>query len=474
MIIPPHAAIAFNPNATYLIEPLNGAGVDLNAQADGGVTTLHLAVLANNLSVVTTLLDADADPGIRTYEGELPLHVTGKCADSSVLSALPDAGSEPTEKDVTRKTAFDCRKDRKRTGKQYFCLGQEGKTMGTRISLTKSCLAIVALALMATLSTVPRAAGFDRISCYSFYDEQEPITVSGIFLERESGRETRLFLAPKAGHGCVIRFEDGGEIAIDSADYTQSIGVCRDVETGSDNAIVLNSAGQYHNIQIWSVDPESEFPVLLYSEPWSDEVSPSGFDLLVSSDGACRWRGRRDADQTFLAAMAALRIDTESDAGYPEIELPTRPIAPETARHWLNKLKDVANLEGAIYADEAGANSWRIIQVFRDTASYDDAGGVVLVFDRQKKSWQAIFNLQTGYPKELVHSLRGMIVEGDTLIASLCLDCFGWGLYFDHAIDLRSYRARIIEPGDGTIRPSEDGNKTIHGFDYDSFLESDP
>ena len=350
--------------------------------------------------------------------------------------------------------------------------------MSPRVTLVKSCLATVVLALMAILSTAPRAEEYDGVSCYGDYDEQEAIAIGGNFLGRESGRETRLFLVPNAEHGCVIRYEDGGEVGFGCADSTYSIGVCRDVETGHDHAIVFKSAGQYHDIQTWSVDRETEFPMLLYSEPWTDSVYPSGegvggIDLLVSPDGACRWRERRDEHQTFLAAMAALRIDTNIDVSYPEFELPTRPIAPEAARHWLTKLKDVATLEGAIYADEAGAKSWRIIQVL-GYAPYSDAGGVVLVFDRHQKTWQAIFNLQTGYPKQFVYPLRGMIVEGDTLFASLCLDCFGWGYYFDYAINLRSYRVRNIEPGNDTIGPSDDGNISILEFDYDTFLESDP
>ena len=348
----------------------------------------------------------------------------------------------------------------------------------------QTCPVIVALALMAVLSTAPRAAGADTIFCQNDY-EQETVTISGFFLGREAGRKTRLFLnkkpvrlEPKPEGGCVIRHEDSDDVGINwVADYAGFEGVCLDVKTGRDHAIVHEGAGQYFDIQIWSADPVTGSPVLLYSEAWGDSVYPAGddrwgLDLLVSADGVCRWRERQEAHQSFKAAMAALRIGNVVDANHPEFDLPTRPILAESVQHWLPILKNVATLEGAVYADDAGRNAWWVVQVLGKTLC--DAEGVVLLFDRQRKSWQTIYDVRSGCSKVLNYPMRGMVVKGGQLVVSGCMECNGWGLYHDYSIDLRSYRATVIDHDSSTIKPAEDDNPIIHEFDHDIFLRSDP
>ena len=58
-----------------LVEALVDAGGDLSARDASGLTPLHAAGLARNLSMIEALLEAGADPNARTDVGESPLHL---------------------------------------------------------------------------------------------------------------------------------------------------------------------------------------------------------------------------------------------------------------------------------------------------------------------------------------------------------------------------------------------------------------
>ena len=257
--------------------------------------------------------------------------------------------------------------------------------------------------------------------------------------------------------------------------YASFEGVCRDPETGLDHAIVLKGSGQYFDIQIWSVDSASGNPILLHSEGWGDSVYPPGYewglDLLMAKDGACRWRERQDADKSFKAGMAALRIGTTVEANEREIDLPTRPLPAAAVRHWLAALKNAATFEGAVYADGLGRDSWLVVQVLGKTLC--DAPGVVLVLDRRAGSWRTIYDVPSGCSKTLNYPLRGMVVKGDRLFASICKECDSWGLYNDYAIDLRSYRATFLDSRNGELGSYDDENPIIHGIDEDLLAHPD-
>ena len=213
-----------------------------------------------------------------------------------------------------------------------------------------------------------------------------------------------------------------------------------------------------------------------YSEAWGDSVYPVGeewgLDLLVAADGACRWRERQDAHQSFKGAMAELRIGAIVEWDNPEFDLPTRQIPAESVRCWLSVLKDAATLEGAAYADDTGRKAWLVVQILGRTLC--DAEGVVLLFDRQRKSWRAIHDVPSGCTKMLNFPMRGMVVEGDRLFASLCWRCDGWGYYRDYVVDLRSFRATALDPGGGPELPDDHENPLIHELDGDAFPQTGP
>ena len=253
-------------------------------------------------------------------------------------------------------------------------------------------------------------------------------------------------------------------------------GVCRDAETGRDHAILHASAGQHSDIQVWAVDPSTGSAAMRHSEAWGDRVHPSGqewgLDLIVSADGVCRWQERRDAHQSFKAAMSALRIGADLDAGSLEFDLPTRPVPTETVRRWLPALNEFATLEGAVYADDSGRAAWLLVQVLGMTLC--DAEGVVLLFDRQRRSWRAIYDVPSGCTKTLNFPMRAMVVKGNQLFASICRDCIGWGDYWDYVIDLRSFRVTALNLEDGHELPEDHGNPVIHRLDGDVFQQAGP
>ena len=338
----------------------------------------------------------------------------------------------------------------------------------------RECSAIIALAAAASLTMAPSVAAEDYVFCY---DGQDAVTARGSFTEGGSGQLTRLFLAPDANLGCVVRHE-GSDVAEIGAVMTGAYlaGVCRDAETGRDHAMVHASAGQHSDIQVWAVDSTFGPPLMRHSEAWGDHVYQAGeewgLDLLVETDGTCRWRERQDALQSFKAAMAALSIGASVDADRNEFDLPTRPVPAETVRRWLPVLEETATLEGAVYADDAGRMAWLVVQVLGK--SLCDAEGVVLLFDRQRQSWQTIYDVQSGCSNSLNFPMRGMVVEGDQLFASLCRQCDGWGDYRDYAIDLHTFRAAALDPGVGPALPAGHENPLIHGLDKDALLQSGP
>ncbi len=346
--------------------------------------------------------------------------------------------------------------------------------MTSRLLPLRACSAIVALAAAASLATASRVAGREYVLCYG---SPETVTARGAFTEGGSGRQTRLVLARDAERGCVIRHE--GSDAADIGRVWTGVylaGICRDAETGRDHAMMHASAGQHSDIQVWTADPATGSPLMLYSEAWGGHVSPAGrewgLDLLVAADGTCRWRERQDAHKSFKAAMAALRIGAAIDAEEPEFDLPARPVPAGTVRRWLPVLEGAATLEGAVYADDDGRMAWLVVQVLGRTLC--DAEGVVLLFDRQRQSWQTIYDVPSGCSKTLNFPMRGMVVKGDRLFASLCRQCNGWGDYRDFVIDLRSLRAAALDPGGGPALPDGHENPVIHELDSGAFPQSAP
>ena len=340
----------------------------------------------------------------------------------------------------------------------------------------RACSAVVALAAAVSVLAAPQVDANGYVSAYvSCYDGRETAAVPGSFSEAGSGQETRFLLAPDADRGCTVRHEGGDAVNVGNI-WTGAhlAGVCRDSETGRDHAILHASAGQHSDVQIWAVDPATGSAVMLHSEAWVDSLYPSGqewgLNFLIAADGACHWRERQDAHQSFKAAMAALRIGADLEVDGSEFDLPTRPVPAETVRRWLPVLKNAATLEGAVYADEAGREAWLVVQVLGRTLC--DAEGLVLLFDRQRKSWMTIYDVPSGCSKTLNFPMRRMVVKGDRLFASICWSCSGWGYYRDHVIDLRSFHATSLDPGDGPELPKDHENPVIRELADSAFLQT--
>ena len=140
--------------------------------------------------------------------------------------------------------------------------------------------------------------------------------------------------------------------------------------------------------------------------------------------------------------------------------MPVRALDGETVRKWLKALDGIVTFEGATYADDAGRNSWLIVQIL-GTRLWD-AEGAVLLLDRHKGTWETIYDVPSGGSKQLNFPMRGMVVKGDRLFVSMCTDCEWWGAYSDFVIDLRTNRAVLLDrDAEAGAGPREEGNPLL-------------
>ena len=296
--------------------------------------------------------------------------------------------------------------------------------------------------------------------------------VRGNFEGSGNARKSRLILlrGPKPAYGCMLQYENNRPVSIGGWDSAEFVALCRDSITDTEQLVMHVEAGKHSGVQIWSVEPRTGAPVLLYEEAWGDELSYNheseewDYVHLRTVEGTCRWRERKKIHLTFKAAMKALRVGAKLKVDGSYIALPTRKIPSIEARKWLNKLVGIARLEGAVYADETGRSSWRVIQVLGTRLC--DAEGAVLVHNRERNSWRTIYDIPSGCSRFLNFPMRGMLVKNDLLYVSMCDlglsmrdDCSDFGDYVDYVINLRKYHATPIAPGSdapGPLKPSEE------------------
>ena len=299
-------------------------------------------------------------------------------------------------------------------------------------------------------------------------------TIRGFFVTPERKTRLHLFAKPDYG-GCRLRHDGGADSEpLGWADAAEFVGVCRDPVTGRDWALVYLAAGQHADLEFWSVLPETKTPRLEYREVWTVSGLEEEQREEVMEDGACRARERKEVQALLLEAMAALGTgDSGSPAGPIEerfdipvgasVDLPARPIPEAEVRRWLLDLSSteppIATFEGARYADAAARESWTVIQVLG--TRLDEAPGVVLVLDRTRNEWRALYEVLSGGSKNLNFPILGMVVRGGKLFGSLCTYCDSWGSYDDFEIDLRTNRAtRLAAAPDFGFE--EEGNPAIH------------
>ena len=303
-------------------------------------------------------------------------------------------------------------------------------------------------------------------------------TVRGFFVTPERKTRLHLYTKPDDG-GCRLR-HDGGPMSepFRSAEAAEFVGVCQDPATGRDWALVYLAAGQYADLQFWSVDPVTRELHLEHEEVWTVWGLEEEQREEVVDGAACLVRERQQAQAEFLEAVIALgagvgfSFSDGGEAGPIErrldvpvgtsVELSVRAVPEEEVRERLLALSSarplVATFEGARYVDAAARESWAVIQVL-GTRLYE-APGVVLVLDRAKNEWRSIYQVPSGGSESLNFPMLDMVVSGDRLFASLCTDCSSWGNFDDFVIDLRTNRATRIE-----IAPDfgfeEEGNPPI-------------
>lgn len=352
----------------------------------------------------------------------------------------------------------------------------------SQIWLAYGITLVIALASFHLLVSEARASSDFKghISCYRDSDYDPKRTVRGFFTGREGAQSEHLRISgtlEPVRRGCVIQFENGSLVRIGVGwDYASYVLACRDPATGLDQVVIHVAAGQQHAIQVWSVEPATGTPVRLYKEAWGEGGGRTR-DLLSTVDGTCRWREREKAHLTFQAAMNALRVGASLKGEGPTFVLPRRRIPPREARRWLkilNTFKELIDIKGVIYADEAGRSSWRVVQVLGPRLC---DGGLVLLLDRRQGSWQTIYDVPSECSKTSSH-VRGMVVKGGQLFVSICFDCYGWGLFHDRVINLRTLRTTLIPPGSnapGPLKPPAEVGEfdrfMIH--DLDKYLSAD-
>ena len=321
---------------------------------------------------------------------------------------------------------------------------------------------------------------WSSVNCY-FDPASSHDTVHGFFVDPTRKTALSLRLSPcsdpegECDHNCVLQHEDGPIAQAGGFDGGGIAGVCRDSVTGLDHALVHTVAGQYTEIQFWSVDPVSGEVKRAYEEAWSalgDGLTIENRDLLVDADGRCLWRDRQQGHEVFLNVLSALRVG--QDADLPEgagIVLPVRELSAEVATQQLLALDAVqprlAEFEAAVYADQAGRTTWRVIQVMGTTLH--DARGVVLVEDRRTETWQALYDIRVGSGgmESLHYPAQFMVVAGNTLTAKLPIGSLSYHIWGCFEIDLPTSRATSL---DGSVC---DEMRELHYPDWDVYSPDD-
>lgn len=327
---------------------------------------------------------------------------------------------------------------------------------------------MVAIVAALVLSALGDAWAFT--SCHGRSGQE---TIQGYFVSSDEKTQLLLF-AGDSSDGCRLRHQ-GGPVSepLSWTDGAVFQGVCRDPATGLDWAMVYRAAGQYADLGFWSVAPETGAIELEYEEPWTVwELEEEQFGEWVV-DGQCRARERKAGQALLLEAVSALRAGTWGGGDEPDeerfdisdgasIQLPTRVLSDEEVRRWLLDLSAVrppiVTFEGAHYADEASRDSWTVIQML-GTRLYA-APGIVLVRDRTRSEWRALYDVLSGGSKRLNFPMLRMVVSGQRLFASLCTYCSWWGQNDEFEIDLKTHRATRLaaEPRTGV---DEDFNRMI-------------
>ncbi len=227
------------------------------------------------------------------------------------------------------------------------------------------------------------------------------------------------------------------------ADYASIVDACRDAASGRVHTILHTGSGQYSEVQIWSIDPATGTPRRDYTEGWVDSYR-EGKQPMAAADGRCLWKERQADRRAVADAVAALRVG-EGDASLAATDvLQVRPLAARDVRRWLLSLEGRATVEGAVYADGADRDAWRVVQIRGDAIC--DAHGVVLVLDRQNGRWYAIYDIASGCTRSLDYPFRGMRVSDGRLAVSACIECSDSDVYAKFSIDLETWRVRGLGP----------------------------
>ncbi len=82
--------------STQALVLLDGA-TNVNFPEADGMTALHYAVLNNDLTIVTSLIEAGADIGATTRYGVTPIYLAAQNGSAPVLAVLIDAGADPNQ-----------------------------------------------------------------------------------------------------------------------------------------------------------------------------------------------------------------------------------------------------------------------------------------------------------------------------------------------------------------------------------------
>ena len=318
------------------------------------------------------------------------------------------------------------------------------------MKLTSICHGFVLAAGMAALAALfgllatGHAQGYVRCHADRLYEQ----TIEGFFVRSERKTRLHLFSHP-SGKGCHLRHENGpNSKVVLQGDAAELVGVCRDPATGRDWALIYRAAGQYADLGFWSVDPVAGAVKLEYEEAWTVWGLEEDQVHEVLAGDLCRARERQAVLTLLMQALSVLRADPREDDGQKErfsiavgasIELATRVIPQEAIHRWLSALASaqptIAEFKGALYADDETFRSWTVIQVL-GTRLYD-APGVVLVWDRKRNEWRALYDILSGGRHSLNFPMYSVVLKGNKLFAQLCMDCSGWGSYAYFEIDLK-------------------------------------
>jgi len=245
-----------------------------------------------------------------------------------------------------------------------------------------------------------------------------------IYFRRDGGQVQRL---------------DGLSGLLNHYDYTAMVEVCRDPDSGRDQALFAAGWGG-------SGQGDRRRALFVYYDADKERVVSFDIDAQFVADDCSRRQAivrrdqRRALRQAGRAVYTALRPDIETPEKFGYRALPTfdmseiqirfgewnRRLAPHAA--WRGVVADAVVPPSFVVEPLVENRRWRILALYY-LESERESWGVLLAQHRESRRWFSFYDVPGGSDKRFLFLPEGARLRGDRLLLKLCVECEGWGVY---------------------------------------------